>query len=124
MSEIECSICLEKIEEPNTLVKNDAVTNDDKPGEKNEDNGVEQKPEESGIVTHLPCNAMHMFHPNCIKMWLNKGSACPLCKFNPFTGKLDTETNNNNSNQAAEEPAMSIATSAQVVQNNDNDANL
>ena len=77
------------IGEPDTL-----VNNDDKAEEKNEDNGAAQKPEESGIVTSLPCNVLHMFHPNCIKMWLNKGSACPLCKFNPFTAKLDTENNN------------------------------
>ena len=47
--------------------------------------------ETDGLVVALPCNVLHMFHPQCIRAWLDKSPACPLCKFNVFTGRLHTE---------------------------------
>ena len=32
------------------------------------------------VVTQLPCNDMHVFHHACIRGWVDKTPACPLCK--------------------------------------------
>lgn len=72
-SELECSICLEKIQHTNSLLGRQ-----------------EESGNGSGLVTPLPCNALHVFHPACIRLWLYKSSACPLCKFNAFTGEQYT----------------------------------
>ena len=61
------------------------------PGCSQIDNGnqVEQQNQEGGTVVALPCNVLHLFHPQCIRMWLDKSAACPLCKHNAFTGQLE-----------------------------------
>ena len=73
-SELECSICLENIQDDATLVV------------QNPDNESNLTPQAKGLVCSLPCNVLHMFHPDCIRMWLDKSAACPLCKLNAFTG--------------------------------------
>lgn len=70
INELECSICLEKISSENSLVPEEHPS------------GLEPM----GLVTALPCNVLHVFHPQCISLWLHKSSACPLCKYNAFTG--------------------------------------
>ena len=82
IEDLECSICLEKIQDCNTLIGGPTSGND----AQKEANGPS-----GGVVTPLPCNVLHMFHPECIQAWLVKSSACPLCKFNAFTGKLQDD---------------------------------
>jgi E3 ubiquitin-protein ligase DOA10 len=31
-------------------------------------------------VVTLPCDKRHYFHDECIKNWLERNNACPLCK--------------------------------------------
>jgi hypothetical protein len=35
-------------------------------------------------VLVLPCDVMHAFHVDCIKLWLKRSTGCPLCKKNVF----------------------------------------
>ena len=35
---------------------------------------------EDDEVTPLPCDTAHYFHSECIKPWIQKMNACPLCK--------------------------------------------
>ncbi|CDW85723.1 isoform b [Stylonychia lemnae] len=34
----------------------------------------------SDKISFLPCNIKHIYHTNCIQMWLGKHNTCPLCK--------------------------------------------
>ena len=80
---IECSICLERLIDNNSLVLAESSQ-----AKTSQPCKIE---ETKGLVVALPCNALHMFHPNCIRMWLLKSPACPLCKTNAFTGNLHVE---------------------------------
>jgi len=35
-------------------------------------------------IVILPCNIKHIYHPNCVKAWLEKNDSCPLCKAQVF----------------------------------------
>jgi len=45
--------------------------------------------EEDMEVLHLPCH--HLFHPECITMWLQGKATCPMCKkeLDPSSGSTD-----------------------------------
>lgn len=34
----------------------------------------------SDEIVILSCNIKHIFHPDCVKSWLDKNDTCPLCK--------------------------------------------
>eukprot|EP00983_Pelagomonas_calceolata_P114419 1160092-Pelagomonas_calceolata.AAC.8 len=31
-------------------------------------------------VQSLPCHETHLFHPACLRPWLSKSNACPVCR--------------------------------------------
>ena len=36
--------------------------------------------ERTSMVCQMPCHIKHIFHADCIKPWIKKQNACPLCK--------------------------------------------
>ena len=32
------------------------------------------------MVCQMPCHIKHIFHEQCIRPWIQKQNACPLCK--------------------------------------------
>ena len=31
-------------------------------------------------VTEMTCNSAHIFHPDCLKLWLERNFSCPTCR--------------------------------------------
>lgn len=42
----------------------------------------------------LPCN--HIFHENCLRLWLEHHHSCPTCRFQLIGGPPEGENNNDN----------------------------
>ncbi len=40
----------------------------------------QEKFERTDMVVQMPCHIKHIFHSECIKPWICKQNACPLCK--------------------------------------------
>mmetsp|Transcript_8565 Transcript_8565/g.10595 ORF Transcript_8565/g.10595 Transcript_8565/m.10595 type:complete len:97 (+) Transcript_8565:1554-1844(+) len=36
--------------------------------------------ERTSMVCQMPCHIKHIFHSECIRPWIKKQNACPLCK--------------------------------------------
>ena len=36
--------------------------------------------EKTDLVCQLPCHIKHIFHATCVKAWISRQNACPLCK--------------------------------------------
>ena len=39
-----------------------------------------EKFKESEIISELPCDSRHIFHYDCLALWLHTKQICPLCK--------------------------------------------
>ena len=59
------------------------------------------------FVVQMP-SCGHLFHHNCIKMWLDKNPICPICRFNVFTffegkDRIQNDVDNNQEDREREE---------------------
>ena len=48
--------------------------------------------QEGQALIHMPCSELHVFHRDCISVWLAIRSSCPLCR-QPLTGDSDPPAN-------------------------------
>ena len=40
----------------------------------------QEKFTKTSLVCQMPCHIKHIFHSECIKPWIKRQNACPLCK--------------------------------------------
>mmetsp|Transcript_5046 Transcript_5046/g.16460 ORF Transcript_5046/g.16460 Transcript_5046/m.16460 type:complete len:324 (+) Transcript_5046:279-1250(+) len=54
-------------------------------------------------VQQMPCNKTHVFHPDCLKPWLDAHNSCPVCRFELPTDDHDYERAKEVAKERAEE---------------------
>lgn len=37
--------------------------------------------EENNIISTLPCNSKHCYHTECLQLWFEKNTSCPICRY-------------------------------------------
>ena len=57
--------------------------------------------ERTSVVCQMPCHIKHIFHSECIKPWIKKQNACPLCKLAIPVDIPANQDNDNNYHGAA-----------------------
>ena len=64
-------------------IKYSDITQDDVKGEINKMCSICYRDyEPSDIINILPCDGNHIYHKECIGMWLNTKKTCPICREN------------------------------------------